>query len=157
MRILIDQERLANAITVWSMDLIPGHLQTADYMRALLKGAARNESVDYEKVITAKLARRELFHWSRTFLFFIHEQALHLPVGGPDVMKDQYLHLLAMAQRPYITTRIVPTAIGAHAGTSGSFVQLGYEKFEPGHLPRREELLPPPRGQRDRSLSTPTS
>jgi len=77
------------------------------------------------------MARRELFQWSRKFVFFIHEQALRLPVGAPDVMKDQYLHLLGMAQRCYITMRIVPTALGAHAGVAGSFVQLGYEKYEP--------------------------
>lgn len=130
-RILLNQERLANEITVWSAHLIPGHLQTADYMRAVIKGEVRNKSIDYEKVIAAKLERRNLFHWSRTFVFFIHEQALRLPVGGSEVMKDQYLHLLAMAQRSYITVRVVPTAIGAHAGASGSFLQLSYEKFEP--------------------------
>ena len=131
MRSLVEQERLANAITVWSMSLIPGRLQTADYMRGLVEGAARTKNVDYEEVIAAKLARRELFHWSRTFVFFIHEQALRLPVGSPDVMKDQLLHMLAMAQRTYIDLRVVPTALGAHAGASGSFMQLEYEKFEP--------------------------
>ncbi|SEP70317.1 Helix-turn-helix domain-containing protein [Lentzea xinjiangensis] len=129
--VLLNQERLANEITVWSTNLVPGHLQTADYMRAAIDRVARSKSIDYEKVITAKLERRKLFHWSRTFLFYIHEQALRLPVGGPDVMKDQYLHLLGMAQRDYITVRVVPTAIGAHAGISGSFLRLGYEKFEP--------------------------
>lgn len=130
-RILLNQERLANEITVWSTNLIPGHLQTADYMRAVIEGEARNKSIDYEEVIAAKLERRKLFHWSRTFVFFIHEQALRLPVGGPEVMKDQYVHLLTMAQRSYIDIRVVPTAIGAHAGVSGSFLQLAYEKFEP--------------------------
>lgn len=129
-RVLLNQERIANEITVWSANLVPGHLQTADYMRAVIEGAAR-KAIDYEKVIAAKLERRKLFHWSRTFVFYIHEQALRLPVGGADVMKDQYIHLLTMAQRTYITLRVVPTAIGAHAGTSGSFLQLGYEKFEP--------------------------
>jgi len=128
--LLLNQERLANEITVWSANLIPGHLQTADYMRAALEGVVR-KAVDYEMLIAAKLERRKLFHWSRKFVFFIHEQALRLPVGGPDVMKDQYIHLLMMAQRSYITLRVVPTAIGAHAGISGSFLQLGYEKFEP--------------------------
>jgi transcriptional regulator with XRE-family HTH domain len=128
--LLLNQERLANEITVWSANLIPGHLQTADYMRAALEGVVR-KAVDYEKLIAAKLERRKLFHWSRKFVFFIHEQALRLPVGGPNVMKDQYIHLLMMAQRSYITLRVVPTAIGAHAGISGSFLQLGYEKFEP--------------------------
>lgn len=129
--VLLDQERLANEITVWSTNLIPGHLQTTDYMRAVIDKAVRTKSVDYEKVIAAKLERRKLFHPSRTFAFYIHEQALRLPVGGPDVMKDQHIHLLAMSQRSYITLRVVPTAIGAHAGSSGSFLRLSYEKFEP--------------------------
>ncbi|USX50135.1 helix-turn-helix transcriptional regulator [Lentzea sp. HUAS12] len=128
---LLEQERLANEITVWSSLLIPGHLQTTDYMRAAIEGVVRPEAVDYEEVIAAKLERHKLFHWSRTFVFYIHEYALRLPVGGPDVMKDQYIHLLGMAQRSYVTVRIVPAAIGAHAGVSGSFIRLGYEKFEP--------------------------
>jgi hypothetical protein len=130
-RSLIDQERLANAIVVWSMNAVPGRLQTADYMRALVKATARKKTIDYEEVIAARIARRELFHWTREFVFYIHEQALRLPVGGPDVMKDQLLHLLAMMNRSYITVRVVPIAIGAHAGLSGSFMQLKYEKFEP--------------------------
>lgn len=128
---LLEQERLANEITVWSSLLIPGHLQTIDYMRAAIDGVVHPNAVDYEEVIAAKLERHKLFHWSRTFVFYIHEYALRLPVGGPDVMKDQYIHLLGMAQRSYITMRIVPAAIGAHAGVSGSFIRLGYEKFEP--------------------------
>ncbi|WP_439662397.1 helix-turn-helix domain-containing protein [Lentzea sp. HUAS TT2] len=128
---LLKQERLASKITVWSMNLVPGHLQTADYMRAVIEGAVRTKSVDYESVIAAKLERSKLFHWSRTFVFYIHEQALRLQVGGPDVMKDQYIHLMGMAQRDYINLKVVPSAIGAHAGTSGSFLQLSYEKFEP--------------------------
>jgi predicted XRE-type DNA-binding protein len=130
-RSLVEQERLANVITVWSMNLIPGRLQTADYMQAVVDGSVRSKSVDYGEVIAAKIKRRELFHWSREFTFYIHEQALLLPVGSTDVMKDQLLHLLAMAQRSYITLRIVPVAMGAHAGLGGSFMHLSYEKFEP--------------------------
>lgn len=42
-----------------------------------------------QKVLASGLFGRKLFHWSREFVFFIHEQALRLPVGGPEVMKDQ--------------------------------------------------------------------
>ncbi|SDG11907.1 Helix-turn-helix domain-containing protein [Lentzea fradiae] len=130
-RSLVEQEREASVITVWSMNLVPGRLQTADYMRAMVAGAVRSKDVDYEEVIAARLARRELFHWSRDFVFLIHEQALRLPMGGPEVMRDQLLHLLAMAQRSYITVRVVPIANGAHAWISGSFMRLEYDKFEP--------------------------
>ncbi|MDX8049379.1 helix-turn-helix transcriptional regulator [Lentzea sp. BCCO 10_0798] len=130
-RMLLNQERLADKITAWSANLIPGHLQTTDYMRAVIERAARSKTVDYEKVIAAKTERRKLFHPSRTFVFYISEHTLHLPVGGPDVMKDQLIHILGMAQRYYVTVRVVPTDIGANAGSAGSFLHLGYEKFEP--------------------------
>lgn len=130
-RNLVEQERLASKIIAWSMNLIPGRLQTADYMWGLYEGAARHDEIDYNALIAERLARRDVFHGSREFVFYIHEQALRLPVGGTDVMKDQLLQILAMAQRPYITVRVVPTAIGAHAGAAGSFVLLNYEKFEP--------------------------
>ncbi|SDK58579.1 hypothetical protein SAMN04488074_106133 [Lentzea albidocapillata subsp. violacea] len=130
-RILIEQEVLANAITVWASLLIPGHLQTVDYMRALVEGGTTNDAVDYEEVIKARIERRRLFHHSRKFVFYIAESALRLPVGGPAVMKDQLIHLLGVADRSYVTVRIIPSALGAHAGASGSFLQLRYEKFEP--------------------------
>jgi predicted XRE-type DNA-binding protein len=130
-RNLVAQERLANKIVAWSINLIPGRLQTADYMWGLYEGAAHHDEIDYEALIAERLTRREVFHWTRQFVFFVHEHALRLPVGGPDVMKDQLLHILAMAQRSYVTVRVVPASIGAHAGASGSFVLLNYEKFEP--------------------------
>ncbi len=46
-------------------------------------------------------------------------------------MKTQLLHILTMTMRRYITVRVVPVAVGAHAGAAGSFLQLKYDKFEP--------------------------
>jgi transcriptional regulator with XRE-family HTH domain len=132
LRTLVEQERLANEIVAWSLSLIPGLLQIAAYIRAVSERSAQlTEPQDINAAITMKLERQAIFHRSRTFVFYIHEQALRLPVGGPDVMKQQLLHILTMTVRPYITVRIVPIAAGAHAGVNGSFVQLKYEKFEP--------------------------
>jgi hypothetical protein len=130
-RSLIEQERLANKITVWSMNVIPGPLQIPAYIRALLARSVRAKTVNAEEIVAAKTERQRIFHYSREFVFYLHEQALRLPVGGPEVMRDQLLHLLAMANRKYISVRVVPTAFGAHAGLSGSFRLLNYEKYEP--------------------------
>ncbi|MFI6100911.1 DUF5753 domain-containing protein [Lentzea sp. NPDC051213] len=130
-RSLIEQERLANKITVWSMNVIPGPLQIPDYIRALIERSVRAQTVSAEEIIAAKTARQGIFHYSREFVFYIHEQALHLPVGGLAVMREQLLHVLAMANRLYITVRVVPISLGAHAGLSGSFRLLSYEKYEP--------------------------
>lgn len=129
LRTLIEQEQLANKIVAWSLTLVPGLLQIPAYIRAIAERSAM--PADAEESIRMKLERQSIFHRSREFVFFIHEQALRLPVGGPDVMKEQLLHILTMTIRPYITVRILPIAVGAHAGVLGSFVQLTYEKFEP--------------------------
>ncbi|HUQ60696.1 DUF5753 domain-containing protein [Lentzea sp.] len=130
-RSLVEQERLANEITMWSMNLIPGPLQIPGYIRALIERSVRAKTVNVEEIIAAKTARQGIFHYSRQFVFYLHEVALRLPVGGEAVMRDQLLHLLAMGNRLYITVRVVPTALGAHAGLSGSFRLLRYEKYEP--------------------------
>ncbi|MEV6711937.1 DUF5753 domain-containing protein [Lentzea sp. NPDC051208] len=130
-RSLIDQERLANKITMWSMNLIPGPLQTPEYVTALIERSARAKTINIAEVLAAKTARQAIFHYSRQFVFYIHEQALRLPVGGLRLMQDQLLHVLAMNNRNYITIRVVPVEFGAHAGLSGSFQHLSYEKYEP--------------------------
>lgn len=129
---LMGQERHANNIAAWSLSLVPGLLQIAVYMRAVCERAVLSaEPLDVEAAIETKLERQAIFHRSRSFVFYIHEQALRLPVGGPEVMKAQLLHILTMTIRPYVTVRIVPVDIGAHAGVAGSFMRLKFEKFEP--------------------------
>ncbi|MCR3747830.1 helix-turn-helix domain-containing protein [Lentzea californiensis] len=128
---LITQERLSNKITVWSMNLVPGHLQIAGYMRAACEKSARIKPPDIDDLIRTKLDRQSILRPGREFVYFVHEQALRLPVGGPDVMRSQLTHIQVMLVRQYITFRIVPIAIGAHSGMSGSFTQLNFDTFEP--------------------------
>ena len=130
-RSLVDQERLANKITMWSMNVVPGPLQIPGYTTALIQRSGRAKTINIPEVLAAKSARQAIFHYSRQFVFYIHEQALRLPVGTPELMQEQLLHLLAMNNRAYITMRVVPVSFGAHAGLSGSFQQLSYEKYEP--------------------------
>ncbi|MFD4676531.1 helix-turn-helix domain-containing protein [Lentzea sp. NPDC058450] len=128
---LIDQERLAKKITVWSLTFVPGLFQITAYIRAQLERSARVDPTDIDTLIRLKLGRQAIFNSSREFLFYIHENALRLQVGGPEVMQTQLLHILTMMVRPYITVRVVPAAIGAHAGGSGPFTKLEYHKYQP--------------------------
>jgi hypothetical protein len=36
-----------------------------------------------------------------------------------------------MSQRSYLTLRVVPTALGAHAATAGSFILMEFAEFKP--------------------------
>ncbi|MGW4208372.1 Scr1 family TA system antitoxin-like transcriptional regulator [Lentzea sp. NPDC004789] len=131
LRTLIDQERLANEIFVWAMNLIPGLLQVPSYSTEVVRAAATVKPEQVEEIVAAKMGRRAIFHRSRKFVFYIHEQALRLQVGSPELMAEQLHDLLRMSVRPYISVRVVPLSIGVHAGLAGSFTKLEYEKFEP--------------------------
>jgi hypothetical protein len=61
----------------------------------------------------------------------MHEHALRLPVGSPEVMDEQYHHLLRLSVRPFLTIRVIPTAFGPHAGLAGDFDLLRFKKIPP--------------------------
>jgi hypothetical protein len=48
------------------------------------------------------------------------KSVLNREIGGPKVMRDQVLHLIAMSRRPNITVQIIPNT-GAHPGLMGAF------------------------------------
>src|SRR5437763_1366940 len=74
---------------------------------------------DVAKMLNGRRARRET-QW-----------VLRLPVGGAEVMSDQLHHLLRMSVRPRISLRVVPAAVGAHAGIVGSFIFMEFAEIKP--------------------------
>ena len=130
---LLDQEDKAQQITEFESTWVPGLLQTPDYARALLSRSVSVPENEVEEWVAARLARQELFTrgTGARFEFFLHETALRLPVSGGAVLSDQLHHLLRMSVRPPITVRVVPAAVGAHAGIAGSFRLMEFAEFHP--------------------------
>ncbi|MGH3886825.1 MAG: helix-turn-helix domain-containing protein [Pseudonocardiaceae bacterium] len=133
LRTVIDHENKAIAISAFQSMVVPGLLQTGDYARALLTEAGRVPVAEIDDRVAARLARHSLFSRERParFTFYLHEFVLRLPIGGPAVMSDQLHHLLRMSVRPYLTLRVVPAALGGHAGTAGSFILMEFAEFKP--------------------------
>ena len=46
-------------------------------------------------------------------------------------MSEQLHHLLRMAVRSYLTLRVVPASLGAHAANAGSFILMEFAEFKP--------------------------
>ncbi len=130
-RTLIDQERDAEEIICWSMILVPGLLQTPEYGYVCAEHSTVIKAEDVPKVAAARAARAKILEPGRKFTFFVHEQALLLPVGGMEVWREQLAHLLRMSVRKYISLRIIPRSAGMHAGTSGDFRVMKFPKYPP--------------------------
>jgi transcriptional regulator with XRE-family HTH domain len=126
---LIGFESQAERITDVGMLLVPGLLQTTEYARAVMVGGDVPAHEIEARVVT-RLGRQALL--SRPDPPELHvvldESVLRRPVGGPPVMAAQLRHILTAAARPTITVQVLPSVLGAHLGTAGSFVLLEFAK-----------------------------
>lgn len=131
-RTLAENVAAAKTLVSWRGLALPELLQTSAYMRAAIMASPNVPGGEVEARVTARLELQEQLRRRRlTCTFYIHEVALSLPVGGRDAHQEQVHHLLRMAVRPNVDIRIVPTAIGAHAGMDRPFTRLTFDKYEP--------------------------
>lgn len=128
-------EAETSSLRAYQALLVPGLLQTEDYMRAVIR-AARPDATDaqVEKRVQARLARQRLLsepdpprYWA-----VVDEAVLCRSVGGAQVMHAQLEWLLERATLPHVTIQVLPFAAGAHAGMEGPFLILGFpEQADP--------------------------
>lgn len=125
-RTLVDLEANAATITEFQPTLLPALLHTPDYARAVLSRSATVPPEDIDGRIDALLARQAVLNPPRAprCMFYLHEYALRLPIGGPAVMAEQLLDLLRVASLLNVTLRVLPAHRGAHAGLAGPFTLI---------------------------------
>ncbi len=133
LRTLIDYENRTIAISIFEANVVPGLLQTGEYAHAVISRIVNAPPEEVNDRVAARLARQSLFSRERParFTFYLHESALRLPVGGPVVMAEQLRHLRRMSTRSYLTLRVVPVALGAHAAMTGAFHLMEFTQFKP--------------------------
>ncbi|GAA3678623.1 helix-turn-helix transcriptional regulator [Lentzea roselyniae] len=132
LRTFVENLAVAKTLISWQTHIVPDLLQTDAYRRAVITASANVSVGELEERVKAGLEMQQaLLRPGLQSTFFLHEFALRLPVGGHDVHAEQVHHLLRTAVRSNITIRIVPAAIGAHAGMRGPFTQLTFAKYEP--------------------------
>jgi hypothetical protein len=130
-RTLMQHEKLATGITIWSPMFVPGLLQIRAYVVAVIEAYPDIAQTDVSEVAAARADRHNIIGRGCTFVFYVHEQALRLPVGGQEVWLEQLHDVLRMSVRPYVTVRVIPIAAGAHPGGDGAFTMMTFEKLEP--------------------------
>ncbi|WP_245908740.1 helix-turn-helix domain-containing protein [Pseudosporangium ferrugineum] len=117
-------EQKATALRSFEPLVVPGLLQTEDYVRALLEGASQLSGDAREQLVTSRLARQPILEGTSPPLMVavMDEVVLERPVGSPKVMRAQLLHLVDVASRPRVHLHVVPKAAGAYPGLNGAFV-----------------------------------
>jgi hypothetical protein len=107
-----DTEAQANVIRLYENFVVTGLFQNEDYARAVLRAAERPDKL--ESQVQTRMARQGLLRRDNPpmVIALIDECALRRPFGGPEVMRKQYEHLLALIQDQKIALQIVPADAG---------------------------------------------
>ena len=141
----------AEAVRIKDYDsaVIPGLLQSADYLRALHDDPLP-EPTDREltpelvqRRVEARLIRQQLLTRRQPppleFWAIMDEAALHRLIGGPAVMGAQLKRVVEAMQLPNVTVQVIPYSIGPHPALNSTFNILEFSGAAP-HLVYSEGL-----------------
>lgn len=112
-----DCETRCRRLRTFELGVLPGLFQTQRYAAAMEAAAVERGSITQaqadERVSYLAARQRRVLEQQRPPV--VHavmcESCLHRPVGGPEVMAEQFDHLEALARRPHITVQVAPFSL----------------------------------------------
>ncbi|MBP8538797.1 helix-turn-helix transcriptional regulator [Streptomyces sp. MK37H] len=95
---------------IYSPWLIPGPVQTAPYITALLTSLRNRRGLidDVPAAVKVRVAKQQVVYGNHTFAILLEESALRYRIGGTDVMAGQLGHLLSAMALPSVSIGIIP-------------------------------------------------
>jgi transcriptional regulator with XRE-family HTH domain len=126
-RTLIGMEQTAQFIGEYGSGIIPGLLQTRAY--AVASAVGGNFGLTPEQIETGvdvRMRRQEILRRDRPpqLWVVVDEAVLARVTGGPEVMREQLHHLLAVADRPTATVQVIGFEYGVHPGGNSNFILI---------------------------------
>jgi transcriptional regulator with XRE-family HTH domain len=125
----IELEAQATRINIWSMNLVPGLFQTADYTRTVMHAGRPRDAHEVIEVDVAERIRRQsiLDKPSTPMVWAVfHETAVKQPTGTLEITRAQLQCLLALSRRPNVRIQILPLTSSEHAGSDGRFTVFDF-------------------------------
>lgn len=113
-RQVLAEEQNAQRHRVFSVSLIPGPAQTADYATAVLTDVAALSGYptdDVAETVAVRMQRVELLRSARVFHMILCENVLRIGVTPPDIAVGQLEHLLTIMDYPHVRLGILPTHV----------------------------------------------
>jgi transcriptional regulator with XRE-family HTH domain len=119
-------EAEARVIRDFDSAVVPGLLQTPEYVRALHEDPLPFGSRDLVgQRIHARLKRQELLTRPSPppleLRAVLDEAVLHRVIGGPAVMAAQLKRVVQEMERPNVTVQVIPYSVGAHPALDSNF------------------------------------
>ncbi|MDP9847342.1 helix-turn-helix domain-containing protein [Streptosporangium lutulentum] len=131
---LMGMEAEATLMQNWEPQIVPGLLQTEEYVRSLVQANQHAGQVPpgrLQELIDIRMERqRTLLHVPDplTHVSVFHESVLRNQYGDARVMRDQLAHLIEVSRLEHVEMRILPQDVPPPVST-GSFVHLKFPDF----------------------------
>ena len=124
-------EAEASAVREYTVNYLPGLLQTADYARALFESSMHVGSrAVRENDVAVRMIRQDRLRDAEnplTLTAVVEESALRRVIGGPDVMCAQLAQVLETAALEAVTIQVLPADASAHPSVTGAFIVLSFD------------------------------
>ncbi|WOX24642.1 helix-turn-helix transcriptional regulator [Streptomyces solicathayae] len=119
-------EAKAAYISTYQSQLVYGLLQTEAYARSVLATGLPKRLSD---LVAARMERQRILKRDRPPMVWVvlDEAALHRPIGGHDVMRNQLERLLSYSDQRWVRVQVLPYEAGEHASLIGSFNLLRFD------------------------------
>ena len=120
-----------DAAELWAYEsgLVLGLLQTPAYAEALITvGRPHADREEIARLVEFRTARQKrLFaQQSPTLRVVLDEAVLRRTVGGPEVMREQLQHIVALADSSHVSVVVLPFDTGAHPSIGSAFTLLRF-------------------------------
>jgi len=128
---LIGLETEADAITCYSMNYIPGLLQTEDYAQAIIKTIApKMDPAIVRQRTEARMRRQQLLENADRprYRVLLDEAVMRRGVGGSVLMVAQLDKVLEAARMGKVILQVIPFSAGAYVAADGYFVLLEFDE-----------------------------
>ncbi|MGK5547583.1 helix-turn-helix domain-containing protein [Streptomyces sp. URMC 127] len=127
---LAELEHHARSMRIASAVHLPGLLQTTEHARALFKDVVpAYDPPSIEHLVSFRIKRQAVIYGDQPtpLTAIIHEAALRMGFGGPEVARAQLVHLLAMSEREHITVQVIPFGTGSYPSSGAAIIYFDSE------------------------------
>ncbi len=127
----IGYESEADTVRLFGLELVPGLVQTSEYVREIHSAAGVGTS-DTRQWVVMRAGRQHRVRSGEVRLeVVLSESALRRALAVPEVGVGQVEHLLRLTEGDSASVRVLPFSRGIHASMAAGFALLDFDGFHP--------------------------
>ncbi|MCZ2524600.1 helix-turn-helix domain-containing protein [Streptomyces sp. HB2AG] len=127
-------EQQATMIREFAYSFVPGIMQTERYARTVMRSGFPPRSDDEcDRLVVTRLERAKILNNPVTPVVWalLDEAVLRRPIGGPEIMAEQIMHMVRLAESERVRIHVLPFGLGAHPLLNGMVTLMWFEDQPP--------------------------